>query len=287
MRLLTFEIDGHYRTGARLEDGRILDLNKANADIPSDMRSLLEAGAAAMDAARAAVASPDAASTYSADDIRVAAPIQNPEKILCIGLNYADHAAESGMPIPGEPVVFSKFSNTIIGPGDTIKLPKESSEPDFEVELVAVIGTGGRHIPLSVAMAHIAGYMVGHDVSARDYQLGKPAGQWLLGKTFDTFAPIGPDLVTADEVADPHNLGVRCLVNGETMQNSNTNQLIFKLDELVSYISNVLTLQPGDLIFTGTPPGVGMGRDPKVWLKSGDTVVCEVDGLGRLENPVL
>jgi 2-keto-4-pentenoate hydratase/2-oxohepta-3-ene-1,7-dioic acid hydratase in catechol pathway len=135
-------------------------------------------------------------------------------------------------------------------------------------------------------MSHIAGYTIGHDVSARDYQLNKSAGQWLLGKTFDTFAPLGPDIVTADEVDDPHNLGIRCILNGETMQDSSTSQLIFNLDVLVSYLSHVITLSPGDLIFTGTPPGVGMGRDPKVWLKPGDTVACEIDGLGRLENPI-
>lgn len=221
-----------------------------------------------------------------ASSVRVLAPIQNPQKVICIGLNYADHAAESGMPIPEEPVVFSKFASAIIGPGDTIELPLESHEPDYEVELVVVIGQGGKNISESDALNHVAGYTVGHDVSARDYQLQKPGGQWLLGKTFDTFAPIGPDLVTADEVPDPHGLGIRCILNGETVQDSTTAQLIFKVPELIAYVSHVVTLSPGDLIFTGTPPGVGMARDPQLWLKPGDTVICEIDGIGRLENPV-
>ena len=285
MRLLTFEHQGHYRAGARLDDGRVLDLNQADNSIPADVRELLAAGEPALAAARQAIGSAQVSHTHDAD-VRIAAPVRNPEKVICIGLNYADHAAETGMPIPEEPVVFSKFASTLIGPGDTIQLPDSTQEVDYEAELVAVIGTAGRHISESDAMGHIAGYTVGHDVSARDYQLQKPGGQWLLGKTFDTFAPLGPEIVTADEIDDPHNLSIRCILNGETMQDSNTNQLIYKLDVLVSYLSHVITLQPGDLIFTGTPPGVGMGRDPKVWLKSGDTVACEVEGIGRIENPV-
>jgi 2-keto-4-pentenoate hydratase/2-oxohepta-3-ene-1,7-dioic acid hydratase in catechol pathway len=220
-------------------------------------------------------------------DVTIHAPIHDPEKIICIGLNYADHAAESGMPIPDEPIVFSKYASSIIDPGDNIVAPNVSSQVDYEVELVVAIGKGGRNIPEEQATDHVAGYMVGHDVSARDYQLEKPGGQWMMGKTFDTFAPIGPDLVTTDDVPDPHCLGIRCILNGETVQDSNTSQLIFKVPTLIAYLSHVFTLSPGDLIFTGTPPGVGMGRDPQLWLKHGDQVVCEVDGLGRLENPVV
>ena len=217
MRLLTFEYKGARRTGARMNDGRILDLNHADPAIPADMRTLLEAGRPALDAARRILSENAEGSVRAPEEVRVGAPILNPEKVICIGLNYADHAAESGMPIPPEPVVFSKFASSIIGPGDTIELPQTSREVDYEAELVAVIGAGGKHIPEADAMRHIAGYTVGHDVSARDYQLHKPAGQWLLGKTFDTFTPMGPDIVTPDEIADPHKLGIRCMLKGKTM----------------------------------------------------------------------
>lgn len=283
MRLVTFREGNADRIGARSGD-QIIDLSTADSSIPSDMRSFLEAGEPALSAASTAVAL--GGSSFSANDVKILAPISNPEKVVCIGLNYADHAAESGMDIPPEPVVFSKYASAIIGPGDTIKLPPSSNEPDYEVELVVVIGKSGFNISQTDAMNHVAGYTVGHDVSARDYQLQKPAGQWMMGKTFDTFAPIGPDLVTADEVGDPNDLGIRCILNDETVQDSNTAQLIFKIPELIAYLSHVFTLNPGDLIFTGTPPGVGMARDPQLWLKAGDKVVCEVDGIGRLENPV-
>ena len=283
MRLVTFREGSADRIGARSGD-QIIDLSTADSSIPSDMRSFLEAGEPALSAASKAVAL--GGSSFSAKDVKILAPISNPEKVVCIGLNYADHAAESGMDIPPEPVVFSKYASAIIGPGDTIKLPPSSNEPDYEVELVVVIGKSGFNISQADAMNHVAGYTVGHDVSARDYQLQKPAGQWMMGKTFDTFAPIGPDLVTADEVGDPNDLGIRCILNDETVQDSNTAQLIFKIPELIAYLSHVFTLNPGDLIFTGTPPGVGMARDPQLWLKAGDKVVCEVDGIGRLENPV-
>ncbi len=283
MRLLTFEHQGQRRIGARSGD-TILDLSQADPTLPSDMRSLLGAGPAALDAVRAALKK--GAPTFDAGQIDVVAPIANPEKVICIGLNYADHAAESNMPIPPEPVVFSKFASAIIGPGDSINLPAVSQKVDYEVELVAVIGTAGRNISEADALNHVVGYTVGHDVSARDYQLEKPGGQWLLGKAFDSFAPLGPDIVTPDEISDPHNLGIRSFLNGQTVQESRTDQLIFKVDRLVAYLSRVFTLRPGDLIFTGTPSGVGMGRDPQVWLKPGDTVVCEIDELGRLENPV-
>jgi len=283
MRLLTFEHQGQRRIGARSGD-TIVDLNQADPTLPTDMRSLLGAGPAALNAARAALEK--GAPAFDAGQVDVAAPIANPEKVICIGLNYADHAAESNMPIPSEPIVFSKFASAIIGPGDPINLPPVSQKVDYEAELVAVIGTPGRNISEADALNHVVGYTVGHDVSARDYQLEKPGGQWLLGKAFDTFAPLGPDIVTPDEISDPHNLGIRSFLNGQTVQESRTDQLIFKVDRLVAYLSRVLTLRPGDLIFTGTPSGVGMGRDPQVWLKPGDTVVCEIDELGRLENPV-
>jgi 2-keto-4-pentenoate hydratase/2-oxohepta-3-ene-1,7-dioic acid hydratase in catechol pathway len=202
-------------------------------------------------------------------------------------LNYRDHAAESGVPAPPEPVLFSKYSTALIGHGDRIVLPRVSTEVDYEAELVVAIGKGGRHIAREGAFEHVGGYTVGHDVSARDWQLGKPAKQWMAGKTFDTFAPTGPELVSPDEVPNPHNLGIRLRLNGQTMQDSSTAQLIFGIDVLIAYLSQIMTLEPGDLIFTGTPPGVGMARKPPVWLKPGDVVEVEIDGLGTLRNPVV
>jgi len=283
MRLLTFEHRGVRRVGVRSGQG-VVDLNLVDAGIPPDMRGLLSGGDDVMCAARAALARGDG--VIPASEIRVLAPITDPEKVVCIGLNYLDHAKECGMPIPEEPVVFSKYPTTIVGPGEEVVKPPETQKMDYEVEFVAVVGKGGRRIPESEALDHIAGYTVGNDVSARDYQLEKPQGQWMMGKTFDTFAPIGPEIVTSDEVGDPHNLDIRCTLNGETVQESSTNQLIFGVDKLVAYLSHVFTLTPGDLIFTGTPGGVGMGRSPQLWLKPGDRVACEVDGVGRLENPV-
>jgi 2-keto-4-pentenoate hydratase/2-oxohepta-3-ene-1,7-dioic acid hydratase in catechol pathway len=224
--------------------------------------------------------------THKADAVKLLPPIPDPPKILCIGLNYRDHAAESGAAIPREPVVFCKFSTALIGQGESIVVPAVSQKVDFEAELVLVIGKGGRYIPRSEALRHLAGCTVGHDVSARDWQ-HKDGNQWLLGKTFDTFAPVGPHLVTMDEVGDPHELGIRLRINGETMQDSRTSQLIFRADELIEYISKVVTLQVGDLIFTGTPPGVGAARKPPVWLKGGDVVEVEIDRLGVLRNPVV
>lgn len=214
------------------------------------------------------------------------APIPDPPKVICIGLNYRDHAIESGMEIPGEPVCFSKFGNTIIGPDQAIRLPRVAKQVDFEAELVAVIGKRAYEVPRERALEYVAGYCNGHDVSARDWQIGKPGKQWLLGKTPDTFAPLGPWLVTADEIPNPHQLPIKFRLNGQTVQDSNTSQLIFGVDELVAYLSQLITLEPGDVIFTGTPHGVGMGRKPQLWLKSGDLCEVEVAGLGILRNPV-
>jgi 2-keto-4-pentenoate hydratase/2-oxohepta-3-ene-1,7-dioic acid hydratase in catechol pathway len=214
------------------------------------------------------------------------APIPDPGKVICIGLNYRDHAIESGMKIPEEPVCFGKFGNTIIGSGQPIRLPRVSSQVDYEAELVIVIGKRAYEVPEDRAREYIAGYCNGHDVSARDWQINKPGKQWMLGKTPDTFAPIGPWLVTQDEVVDPHQLAIALRLNGQTMQSGNTHEFIFGVDKLVSYLSQLITLEPGDVIFTGTPPGVGMGRNPQVWLKPGDVVEVEIQGLGVLRNPV-
>lgn len=284
MRLVTFDHQHTRRIGA-IKNNAIIDLHAADAAIPSAMRDFLCAGDDAL--TRAHVALEKGSHGIPISEVALRAPIYNPEKIVCIGLNYADHAAESNMPIPGEPVVFSKFASSIIGPGDDIHAPAVSKKVDYEVELVVVMGKAGRHISEADALSHVAGYTVGHDVSARDYQLEKPAGQWMMGKTFDTFAPIGPWIVTSDEISDPHTLGIRCLLNGQTVQSSNTNQLIFKIERLIAYLSHVFTFSPGDLIFTGTPSGVGMGRKPPLWLRHGDRVICQIDGIGQIENTIV
>jgi 2-keto-4-pentenoate hydratase/2-oxohepta-3-ene-1,7-dioic acid hydratase in catechol pathway len=264
--------------------GQYIDLNAADPTLPSSVKAILALGPQGLARAQRALANPK--TCFEPATARLLAPIPDPQKILCMGLNYRDHAAESNMAIPEEPVLFSKYSSALIGHGATILLPSVSQEVDYEAELVVVIGKRGRDIAQADAMSHVGGYAVGHDVSARDWQLNKPGKQWMAGKTFDTFAPIGPELVTADEVADPHNLRIRLRLNGQTMQDSNTSQFIFRIDEAIAYISQVMTLEPGDLIFTGTPPGVGMARKPQVWLKPGDVAEVEIDGLGTLRNPV-
>jgi 2-keto-4-pentenoate hydratase/2-oxohepta-3-ene-1,7-dioic acid hydratase in catechol pathway len=262
---------------------RFVNLRSVVPALPTSLRQLLclEGG---LKQAHQAHQRGVAAGAYVEGVLR--APVGDPGKILCIGLNYADHAAESGVEPPEEPVCFSKFGNTIIGPGQSIRLPSVATQVDYEAELVVVIGRSGYRIPRERAFKYIAGYMNGHDVSARDWQIGRPGKQWLLGKTPDTFAPIGPWLVTADEVADPHDLRIQLRLNGAVMQDSRTREFIFGIDQIIAHVSQLMTLEPGDLIFTGTPPGVGMARDPQVWLKPGDRVEVEIEGLGILSNPV-
>jgi 2-keto-4-pentenoate hydratase/2-oxohepta-3-ene-1,7-dioic acid hydratase in catechol pathway len=213
------------------------------------------------------------------------APIARPPKIICVGLNYRDHAIESGLAIPEVPTIFCKFPTAIIGPGQPIVLPRNSTRPDYEAELCVVIGKGGRHIPAERWREHVFGYTILNDVSARDFQLA--TSQWMIGKTFDTFAPIGPVVVTADELAEPHSLGISLTLNGVTMQESNTSNLIFKIPQLIEHLSSVFTLETGDLIATGTPAGVGFARKPPVYLKAGDEVRIRIEGIGELFNPVV
>lgn len=217
---------------------------------------------------------------------RLGAPIANVPKLICIGLNYADHAKESGLPIPAEPVVFMKAISAIVGPNDTVVLPKGSKKGDWEVELAFVIGKTARSVSEADAMNHVAGYMICNDVSEREWQL-EHGSQWSKGKSFDTFAPLGPWFVSKDEITDPHNLAMRLEVNGKRMQNGNTNTMIFGVPKLVSYLSYFVTLQPGDVVSTGTPPGVGMGIKPSpVFLKAGDTMRVGIDGLGEQNQKV-
>ena len=209
--------------------------------------------------------------------------MDRPDKIVAIGLNYLDHCRETNTPPPDDPVIFTKFTTSIVGPGDEIVWsPALTAEVDYEAELAVVIGKTARHVSRADALDYVAGYTCANDVSARDLQLGDP--QWIRGKSLDTFCPIGPAFVTADEVPDPQDLGIRCLLNGEVMQESNTREMIFGVAELIEFSSNAFTLEPGDVILSGTPHGVGMGRDPQVWMKDGDSVVIEIEKLGRLEN---
>merc|ERR1719272_1180701 len=284
VRLVTFENGGVARVGVEVTDGgEIADITKANADIPTDMRSLLsmEGGVAK---AKAAVAG---APKIPRDQIRLMAPIYNPEKIICIGMNYVDHCTEQNMPVPTEPVVFSKFASCIVATGDNIMLPEETKELDFEVEMCIVVGKKARRVAEKDAMDYVAGYTVAHDVSARDWQLKRNGGQWLMGKTFDTFAPIGPAIVTTDEIGDIHKKAIKCRLNGESVQDSSTEQLVFNVNQVIAWCSKNVTLNPGDLIFTGTPPGVGCFRKPDpLWLKDGDVVECEIEGIGIISNTV-
>ena len=216
---------------------------------------------------------------------KLRAPIAHPNKITCIGLNYADHAREGGQEPPPAPIFFLKSHNTICGPGDPIRLPPNSSQVDYEAELAVVIGKRGSRIPESDAHEYVAGYTILHDVSARDMQFSDK--QWYRGKSCDTFAPTGPWIVTPDEIADPHNLRISLTLNGETLQDSNTSNLIFKVPFLISYLSQSLTWEVGDLISTGTPSGVGFARKPPVFMKAGDTVSVTVEGIGTLTNSVV
>lgn len=276
----------HGPRAVALDGPHAIDLHATDPQLPSSVRELIEQGPAALARVAAALHRPDAVRLDLAA-ARFLAPVPDPRKIVCVGLNYKDHARESGAPIPREPVLFSKYPTALTGHLQAIVHPPNSQEVDFEAELVLVVGQGGRNIPAARGQSHLAGYTVGNDVSARDWQLKKDGKQWMIGKTFDTFAPVGPWLVTADEVPDPHRLGIRLRLNGQTMQASNTDQMIFSCGEIVAYLSSVFTLEPGDLIFTGTPPGVGFARKPPVFLKPGDVVEVEIDGLGLLKNPVV
>lgn len=213
------------------------------------------------------------------NSVRLAEPVKRPGKIICIGLNYQKHAEESGLAIPTEPIVFFKATSAIIGPNDNIIIPKNSKKTDWEVELVVVIGKRANYITKEEALDHVAGYMLHNDLSEREFQLEK-GGQWVKGKSCDTFAPLGPYLVTKDEISDPNNLRLWLSVNGKKLQDGNTSDFIFNVEEVVSYLSQFMSLMPGDIISTGTPEGVGLGFNPPVYLKDGDVIELGIDGLG-------
>ncbi len=228
---------------------------------------------------------PAAYPAYKIGDVRLHAPLANPPRVFAIGLNYRDHAKESNLPLPSAPVVFFKMTTAIVGPSDAIVLPKNSSEPDYEAELAFVIGRGGYRIPASQWRDHVYGYTVVNDVSARDVQ--RSTSQWSLAKSFPTFCPMGPAIVPADEIDDPHKLAISLTIGDEVLQKSNTRELVFTIPNLIEYISSITPLLPGDIVSTGTPSGVGAGRTPQRWLRPGDNVTVTIEGLGSLANPVV
>ena len=220
--------------------------------------------------------------TVPRSEVRMLAPLLHPPRIFGIGLNYREHAAESKMAVQAVPTVFLKLASSITGPDSEIVLPKNATQPDYEAEFAVVIGKGGYRISASDWKQHVFGYTIVNDVSARDVQLA--TSQWTLGKSFPTFTPMGPVVVTADEIADPHALGIRLTIDGEQMQSANTRDLIFPVPELIAHISSIVPLEPGDVISTGTPPGVGLGRTPQRWLRADEEIVIEIDGIGTLRN---
>ncbi len=265
-------------------EARYVDLCAIDSNLPGSIHEILKQPDG-LGQAETAMKSGLEKQTFVSGDLL--APIAAPEKVLCIGLNYREHARETNAEIPSEPVCFGKYANTIGGPGSDIVLPTVSQEVDYEAELVVVIGKPAKNVSEENALDYVAGYTVGNDVSARDWQKGRPGGQWMLGKTPDTFAPIGPYLVTSNEVGDPGQLAISLTLNGETMQDSSTSDLIFGIERIIAHLTQLMTLQPGDLIFTGTPSGVGVARDPQVFLKPGDQVSVTIEKLGTLTNPVV
>ena len=280
MKLVTFEQKGTSEPGL-LINTNVVGLRAAGFDSTLDVIGGGQHARALIDEW---MKSPPVEHVAPLDSVKLMAPILRPPKIICVGLNYRDHAEESKMEIPKVPTIFSKYATAVIGPGDTIRLPLVSAKPDYEAEFAVIIGKGGRNISKEAWQDHVFGYTNLNDVSARDYQMA--TSQWMIGKTFDTFAPMGPAIVTADEIADPHDLDISLTINGEMLQHSNTKNLIFRIPDLIEYLSAVFTLEPGDVISTGTPAGVGFARKPPRWLVPGDEVVVHVAGLGELRNPV-
>ena len=286
MKLASISYQQQQRVGVIHEGERCFLLDPAIHGIPNSIEAFLSSERAQVALVELEASGFEGAVEVGLKDVQINPPLKKVNKVICIGKNYADHAREMGGEPPEIPVVFSKFPSAIIGSGENIVLPDISSQVDYEAELVVVIGKPARHVSREQAMDHVFGYCCGNDISARDWQKGKPGGQWLLGKTFDTFAPLGPYVVTKNEIEDPHQLNICCRLNGEIMQSSNTSLLIFSIDFLISHLSQFITLAPGDLIFTGTPPGVGAGRKPPLFLQSGDIVEVEIESVGVLTNTI-
>ena len=280
MKLVTFECNGSTGPGALLDD-KVIGLKSAG--FPT-LLHLIQGGTEALQRVQAWIDNPPADEIVPLAAVRLLAPLSHPPKIICVGLNYRDHALECNAEIPKVPTIFSKYTTAILGPGEAIILPRHSKEPDYEAEFAVVIGKGGRYISKDRWRDHVFGYTNLNDVSARDFQMA--TSQWMIGKTFDTFAPMGPAIVTADEVPDPHTLDIQMIINGEVLQSSNTSQMVFRIADLIEHISSVFTLEPGDIISTGTPAGVGEAKTPPRWLRPGDHVVVRISGIPELHNLV-
>lgn len=283
MKLVTYKSDNDESQLGVVLDNLVFNLNTVSkGQLPSDMRSFLQMGDSAMGLASDAVA--NASGGVTLESVNLMSPITDPSKVVAIGLNYMDHVRESGIEMPDLATMFCKYPSSIIGPGDEISWQTGLTEQvDYEAELAVIIGKVARSVAQDDAFDYIAGYTNCNDVSARDLQF-MPGDQWLRGKCLDTFCPLGPYLVTRDEIADPHNLSIQCRVNGETRQDSNTSEMIYRIPYLIEYLSKAFTLYPGDVIATGTPHGVGAFRQTPIWLKQGDVVTVEIEGLGQLTN---
>jgi len=302
MRLVTYESNGKWRAGIAIEDkrnspvdkvvdatvaaiasGTIVDIdwisNRHIIQLTPNKQSQLEETARML--AKSQPSSPD---IFLIENVLLGPPIPDPDRIICLGLNYRSHAEEAGFSIPTVPILFAKYRNALTGPTSQINLPSTSEQIDYEAELAVVIGKQCKNIPATQALEYVAGYMALNDVSARDLQFR--TGQWLSGKTLDTFAPCGPALVI-NEIGDPQSLNISTRVNGQTLQQANTSDMIFSVAETLSYISQLMTLEPGDIITTGTPEGVGFKRNPPIFLCDGDVVEVEIEGIGTLRNPVV
>jgi 2-keto-4-pentenoate hydratase/2-oxohepta-3-ene-1,7-dioic acid hydratase in catechol pathway len=282
VRLIRYKSNGRVTSGVVLPNStRVLPLDGLGYNSPLEF---IAEGPDAWHKAASALADSGDSHTVPLDSLTLLCPLPNPGKLLCIGLNYRDHAAETGAAVPTTPTVFAKFSNAIAGPGDTVRIPAVTQKPDYEAEFAFVIGVGGKNIPAEKWRDHVFGYTIVNDVSARDIQLA--TSQWLLGKSLDTFAPIGPWIVTADEITDPHSLDIKLDIDGAVRQQSNTRELVFQIPDLIAHISAIVPLNPGDIISTGTPAGVGMGHNPPLWLRDGEVMTIEIQGIGKLTNPV-
>jgi 2-keto-4-pentenoate hydratase/2-oxohepta-3-ene-1,7-dioic acid hydratase in catechol pathway len=285
MKLVTFSCRGRTAIG-KLHAGQVIDLNASDATLPTTMLELLAGGPQLMDRARRV--DPERAASYPLADVRLEAPVPNPSKFLAIGMNYRAHAEEAkrhGIEVPDSQVWFNKQVSCVNGPFDPVHMPKVSDKLDYEAELGVVIGRRCRHVAVSDARSVIAGYTVMNDVSVRDWQRRSPT--MTLGKSFNTTGPVGPWIVTDDEVADPHALAMRMLINGEIRQQITTGEMIFNIFDQIAYLSTVMTLEPGDLIATGTPSGVGAAMVPPRYVKVGDVMRVEIDGIGHIENTVI
>ncbi len=288
MRLITFEHNGQTRLGAQLTrnaQAYVLDLNRAQPALPDSMLAFLRGGEATLALARQTLAEAGEAALIPQADVTLLAPVQRPGKIICVGHNYVGHLAGDKTTPPDYPTLFSKPVTTICGPGAPILKPRVTDEVDFEAELAVIIGRAGRYIPEATALDYVAGYAAFNDVSARDYQ--KRTTQWMIGKAFDTFGPLGPALVTRDEAPDPHTLELTLTLNGVERQRSNTKYFIFSIPYLVAYISTIMTLEPGDVIATGTPAKLPSAPDTPPFMRPGDVVTVSIEKIGTLTNMVV